>query len=144
MTLLLWRHGLSRAPRSHDAEHLHHDGRREVADEHGEHQNAQRAASEHADDAIKLGQEFWADELSKHLEWIQRELNSADGRGQVWLHIGVLAAFTNQSFLGLICGHHAQVDTNCDRLAVFVRGQDHGIIVSELDRLIVVELQLLL
>ena len=48
---------------SHDAKHLHEKGRRDVADEHRCHEDAQAAAEEHADDAVELPEELWADKL---------------------------------------------------------------------------------
>lgn len=45
---------------SHDAEHLHHDGRANVTEEHGQHEKAECAAEEHAEDAVDLGEEFWS------------------------------------------------------------------------------------
>ena len=49
--------------RSHDAEHLHRDGRREVAEQHRGHQDAERAADQHAEDAVKLSEEFGTHQL---------------------------------------------------------------------------------
>lgn len=45
---------------SHDAEHLHHDGRANVTEEHGQHEKAECAAEEDAEDAVDLGEEFWS------------------------------------------------------------------------------------
>jgi len=59
--------------RSHDAEHLHHDGGANLTDQHGEHKDAERAAEEHAEHAIDLGEELGTHELSKHLEGVEAE-----------------------------------------------------------------------
>lgn len=49
---------------SHEANRLHEECGRNVADYHWHHKNAQSAADEHTDDTVDLGEEFWTHHLS--------------------------------------------------------------------------------
>ena len=81
---------------SHNAKHLHKDGGADVANDHRRHEDAEGAAEEETDDAVDLCQEFRAHQLRKHLEGIERELDTADGRWKVRFHVGILASQTQR------------------------------------------------
>ena len=51
------------APRSQDSEDLHRDRAGEVRNEHGQHEDAECAAKDHAADAVEFGEELGADKL---------------------------------------------------------------------------------
>ena len=69
----------------------------------------------------------------KHLEGVEREFDTADGRGQIWLHVGVLATLTILSLVADSLGQDTQVDAKLDRLSIFVSGKNEGVIVTELE-----------
>ena len=115
---------------SHDAKHLHHDGRSEVAKDHRCHEDAEGAAEEKTDDAVDLSQEFRANQLSKHLERIERELNTADGWGKVRFHVGVLTSLTQRLLRGHSHWENSQVNAKGDLLAILHSEQVEAIIVT--------------
>ena len=49
--------------RSHNSEDLHDDRAREVRQKHGQHEDAECAADDDAEDAVELGEELGADKL---------------------------------------------------------------------------------
>ena len=64
---------------SHDTEHLHEDCAGQVTEDHGSHEDAERAAQDDADDAVELAKEFGSNELSlliKKNEQLQQSLVS--------------------------------------------------------------------
>ena len=79
-------------------------------------------------------QEMTDKETYEHLEWIEREGDSTDGRGQVGLHVRILAALANFSFLGDVGWHDAQVDADLDGLAILVGRQAETVVIAELER----------
>ena len=119
---------------SHDAEHLHGDGGEEVGHDHGQHGDQQRAAKQHAQDSVQLGQELGAHQLREHLKRVQRERNAPHRRRQVRLHVRLLAALARG--LGRRHGlrEDAEVEADLDGLAVLVGGQQEGVVVAELER----------
>ena len=68
----------------------------------------------------------------EHFEWIEREGDTADGRRQVGLHVGVLAARAERLSLCKGHGDDAKVDSHLDVLTVLVGGQNKGIVITEL------------
>ena len=73
-------------------------------------------------------------ETYKHLERIETELNSANRRRQVWLHVGILTSLTDLALLGDLSWHDSQVNSDLDRLAILVGRQDEGVVIAELER----------
>ena len=68
----------------------------------------------------------------EHFEWVEGEGDTANGRWQVGLHVGVLAARAERLSLCKGHGDDAEVDSNLDVLTVLVGGQNKGVIVTEL------------
>ena len=56
------------APCSQDSEDLHSDRAGEVRNEHGQHEDAECAAKDHAADAVEFGEELGADKLRLYKE----------------------------------------------------------------------------
>ena len=116
--------------RSHNAEHLHHEGGADVTEDHRGHEDAEGAAEEQADDAVDLSQEFGAHELREHLEGIERELDTADGSGEVRLHVGVLTSQTQRLLLGHSHREDSKVDAENNLLAILLSEQVEAVVVA--------------
>ena len=68
--------------------------------------------------------------MRKHLEGIERELNTADGWGKVRFHVRVLTSQTQRLLLGHGHWENSQVNTKDDFLSILLSEQVEAVVVA--------------
>ena len=71
-------------------------------------------------------------ETYKHLEWVEREFDTADRRWEVRLHVRVLTSSGNRLCLGGFHRDDTHVDSESDCFTILVGSKNEGVVVTEL------------
>ena len=115
------------------SKHLHAKRRDEIAENHWKHHDAKGAACHDEEDTYELRHEFLAHQLAEHREGVERELDPAGWRGQVWFHVRLSAGFTNCVSCCLSAWDDSEVDADLDVFSILFGDQEESAVIAELN-----------